>query len=285
MEPTVSSALATLAGLTSMFVGFAAQSAPLGAATAPSYQQHSRDVIYDEEPKIIWQPPAVETAVDPDRWIRLRKGAVIAVEHLVIPQSRLTNEKRIQLPERLGGAVPPATQFSRRQKNDQEDACLIRSGRSASEAFIQVCLADSDGDGLHDLASRGGEAIAIAPIRLIPATPPQEAIAKVQRVLVVADLEGTKATLSVHYVVRSGGNFCSVAQSERAPAERKRKQAQWALLLRHNASTTAERLRLKMHKSRDGGWWMNAQGSFSPWASLAETRTVIHAGGRMDCIR
>jgi hypothetical protein len=227
----------------------------------------------------------VEAAFGPDRWIRLRKGAVIALENVAIPQRRLTNEEPIQIPERLGGVVPPAAQFSGRRKNDQEDACLMRSGRSASEAFIQVCLADSDGDGLHDLASRGGEAVAIAPILLIPVTPPQEAIARVQRVLAVADLEGNKAALSVYYVVRSGGNFCSVAQGEQAPGGRKGQQTPEVLLLRHNSSASAEGLRLKMHKSRDGDWWMNAQGSFPPWTSLAEAGTVIQAGGRMDCIR
>lgn len=253
-------------------------------ADASPYRQNSRDVVYDEEPRLIWRRPGVVAAVDRHRWVRLRKGAVIAREVVAVAQSRVANRVRIDLPERFGGAVAAASQFSRRLKDGREDACLMRSGRSAAEAWIQVCLADSDRGGLYHLAVRGDEAMPITPVRLVPAVAPRAATTTIERRLAVEGLRGGKAMLTVYYVLRSGGNYCSTA-IEQAP-DRGPAGPQWqrSLRLAHNASARVEGLRLRIRRS-GRHWWVNARGAFPAWARLTAVGTVIAAGGTTDCIR
>jgi hypothetical protein len=258
--------------------------APVGAGTALPYQEDSRHVLYGEEPRIIWLEPRLIKRVDPDRWVMASKGAVIAVEVVAVPQARLTNPVRIELPEEFGGDLPVATQFSQRLKGMRQDACLMRSGRSASEAFVQVCLADSNHDGWHDVALRGDKSIGIEPVHLAPAVPPDEARSKIQRKIVLDRIEGGRLALSIRYVINSRGNYCSVGPSERARAPSEGRPGQGMLLLRQNSAATAEGLRLKMHKV-GAHWWINAQGSFPAWATLTDAGTAVDAGGKMDCIR
>jgi hypothetical protein len=251
-----------------------------GAADASPYRRDSHDVVYDQEPRILWRRPRKVAAVDRHRWVRLAKDAVIAREVVAVPQARVANRVRIDLPERFGGAVPAASQFSRRLKDRREDACLMRSGRSAGEAWIQVCLADTDKDGLYDLALRGDDTMAIEPVRLVPAHVRRAATTRIDRRLAVERLGRGRAILTLYYVLRPGGNYCSTWIGE-APARPQRKPS---LRLAPDASATVHGIRLRVRR-RGRHWWVNARGAFPPWASLSVDGTIIAAGARTDCIR
>jgi hypothetical protein len=259
--------------------GVAAAAEP-GTAYAPD----SRNIIYEEEPKILWLAPRIAALVDRARWVRIAKGTVIAEETVAIAEARLTNDAAIALPATLGGPLPPGTQFVRRLKGAAEDACLIRGGRSAGEAAIQVCLADSDGDGRYDAAHRGAEPVAIAPVRLRPPPALESGITTVRQRLVVTRIEHGRVTLSGDYIIEVGGNFCSVGMKEKAPGSRARHRVD-TLMLRNGRSARIEGLRVKASKGANGDWWVNARGIFRPWARLDRDGTLIDAGGIIDCVR
>lgn len=147
------------------------------------------------------------------------------------------------------------------------------------QIFPGICLLDADGDGAFEAVrmlayppSTATRDVAIAPVRLRPAPPPDPRLSRfhVFRRLRIAEISGRAVVLVLEHAWRSQGEGAPDYARD-PPSERV------ALALRPGASVSIAGLALRVEGER-GAWRIAASGAFAPWVTLEQGGAAVRLG-------
>lgn len=253
----------------------------LAAAVPASAQtpQFGRDMSVLRDPRSpgelrqLFLPPRIVSGVSGPHRTKLAPGALLFAERAELGTQQSVNETPIALPD--GRTIPAGAIFLSRVTGGVRYACLARANREALREGGVLCLADEDGDGLHDRAVSPGKRNPISPVRLRPlpvGDPKRLEAMRIEYEVRVTALDGDRAEIGWNNSLREGyteemWHFGGVKGRAEEPAT-------VSLKLVPGEHASAGGLDLTVERGPGGALWLRVEGD-PGWLGLGGEGSVI----------